>query len=382
MQCYSLCKRLQQEFPHDVVEVIDYHMPKVQQYYDVSAKKYLFEGNLLNTAKRLLILLRQPCLIHQRKARQRAFEQCMDTLPLSDEKILDDGSERLFSFINENYDVVVAGSDVIWNYNLRGFPNPYFLSDRIHIPKLTYAASCDGMVYEKIPDVERKEIGRILNSYSFLGVRDDESAQFARQMGCSVPTVHTCDPTVFLDVKSLPIDMAALKKKMMRRGFDFTKPSIGVMSGNKKCQMVRRMYGSKYQIVALQAPSIYADVNLHDLSPFEWSGVFAFFKLTITSFFHGTLLSLRHGVPVIAIALESEYSKTHSTKVQDFLRRVDMEDCYFHTDYRDDEIETIKQKSDQLLNSDMRDMILERMDEEAQSADACIQQIKCLQQDL
>lgn len=34
MQCYSLCKRLQKEFPEVKVGVNDYHMPKIQESYD------------------------------------------------------------------------------------------------------------------------------------------------------------------------------------------------------------------------------------------------------------------------------------------------------------------------------------------------------------
>lgn len=376
MQCYSLSKRLQQEFLDTHVEIIDYHMPKVQQRYEVSLKKYLSGGNPVSTILRLLALLRNPHTIRQMKARNHAFEQCINTLPLSNKQILSDQCEELFQYINENYDLVVAGSDAIWNYNLRGFPNPYFLSTGISIPKLSYAASCYGMLYENIPETQRKEIGGILNSYNFLGVRDDEAARFAQYTGCSLPAVHTCDPTVFLDVHALPVDVSSLESKMRSRGFSFDRETIGVMGGNRMCRMVRRLYGKKYQIAALHTPSIYADASLNDLTPYEWAYVFRYFRLTFTTFFHGTLLSLRNGVPVIAIALESDYSKKHVTKVQDFLRRIDMEDCYFHTDYQDSAVPEIQKRADLLLKSEIRDEILSKMDREAESAELFFQYIR------
>ena len=154
---------------------------------------------------------------------------------------------------------------------------------------------------------------------------------------------------------------------MQKRGFDFAKPAIGVMSGNKMCRMVRKLFGKNYQLVALQAPSVYADVNLHDLNPYEWAYVFRFFKITFTTFFHGTLVSLRNGIPVIAIALESDYAKTHITKVQDFLTRINMGDCYFHTDYVSEGIEKIREKAEYFIREDHSDDILARMDIEAQS---------------
>lgn len=383
MQCYSLCHRLMHDFPDAKIEVIDYHMPRIQKVYEISIMNYLSSRGIRSRFRKVLHLILAPSLIKQMKSRKSAFEMCTDLLPLSPETIVDDGTEELFNYINNHYDIVVSGSDAIWNYNVRGFPNPYFLSESIHIPKLSYAASCYGMAYEKIPEEEKKQISKILSSYCFLGVRDDESAKFAQSIGCSVVTVHTCDPTVFLDLNDLPVNIEKLREKMKKRGFDFHKPAIGVMSGNKMCKMARQLYGSAYQIVALQAPSIYADVNLHDLSPYEWSRIFSFFKLTITSFFHGTLVSLRNGVPVIAIALESEYSKNHMTKVQDFLHRVGLEDCYVHTDFKKAGLSAIKQKADQLLNSeDMREIILKRMEREAQSVAVFTQEIERLRQEM
>lgn len=375
MQCYSLSKRLTDEFPNADVEVIDYHMPRVQQHYNVSLRKQLFPGSITGSVKAILKFLCQPTLLKQIAERNRTFECCINQLPLSQKKILDNGSDELFTYINNYYDIVIAGSDAIWNYNLRGYPNPYYLSDKVSIPMLSYAASCYGMIYERIPQDQKNEIAHTLNCYSFLGVRDDETAQFARCIGVTVPTVHTCDPTVFLDTEHLPISVSDLERKMKDRGFDFSKPAIGVMSGNKMCRMVRRMYGRQYQIVGLQSPSIYADVNLHDLSPYEWSYVFRYFKLTFTTFFHGTLVSLRNGIPVIAIALDSEYAQTHTTKVQDFLRRINMESCYFKTDYSRKYDTEIRKKADELLNATMQKTILKQMETEAKYANVFFEHI-------
>ena len=70
------------------------------------------------------------------------------------------------------------------------------------------------------------------------------------------------------------------------------------------------------------------------------------------------------------------------TKVQDFLRRVGLEDCYVHTDFKKSGLAAIKQKADQLLNSeDMREIILKRMEREAQSVAVFTQEIERLRQE-
>ena len=367
MQCYSLTKRLQKEFPNDTVEIIDYHMPKVERAYTPSLRGYFANATLSIKLKRAIRLLMDPHFLKWQKERKQAFESVADMLPLSERSIFADDTAELFPYINEAYDVVIAGSDAIWNYVTRGFPNPYFLDASVKCHKLTYAASCYGMSYEKIPEVQRVQIGKILNDYHFLGVRDDEAKKFVAYVEAETPVAHTCDPTVFLDVEDLPIDVDGLIAKMKSKGFDFTKRTIGVMGSSKMCSMVRKMYGNSVQIVALYNYHKDADVNLHDLTPYEWAYVFRFFHATITTYFHGTHLSLRNGTPVVCVALETEYSKNHKTKVLDFLERIGLETWYFHSNYETTGFAEIKNQLDYFLKNDLREDIKSRMDCESES---------------
>ena len=378
IQCYSLSKRLQKEFPDADVEVIDYHMPKIQESYHISFFKFLKEKRPRILAAKLKTLLLEPNHILWQKKRNQVFADSIHELPLSKQFIFDDKPDELFSYIERNYDLVIAGSDAIWNYVSRGFPNPYFLSESITIPKMSYAASCYGLSYEKVPEEQRSIIGKILNTYQFIGVRDDESEIYARKMGCQMEIVHTCDPTVFLDVEDLPVKKAELEAKLKQKGFSLERKSIGVMGSNALCRMVRQMYGKEYQIVSLYNFCRQADVNLYDLTPYEWAYVFRYLEITFTTFFHGTLLSLRNGVPVISVALENEYSKSHMTKVDDFLRRIGLEECYFHTDYSRTDIARIKEKSDHLIQSSCGNLIRSKMDQEAKSAERFVSEIRKL----
>ena len=368
IQCYSLVKRLQQEFPDSAVEVIDYRMPSIEKTYEVSIKAFLNGYSFCTKLKRLVVLIKNPRLLAWRKERKQAFEKVINLLPLSEKKILDGDQKELFDFINIRYNIIVVGSDAIWNYTSRGFPNPYFLSEDVKIPKFSYAASCYGMDYEKIPEKQKEIIKNVLNQYSLLGIRDEESEKFIEYVGGSQNYFHTCDPTVFLNVSDLPVNESKLKCKLQKKGYSFDKKTIGVMGNDALVKMIKAMYGKQYQIVALYNYSKYADVNLHDISPFEWAFIFQYFILTFTTFFHGTLLSMRNGTPVICIALETAYAEKHKTKVFDFLERVGLEDCYFHTDYKSLEIEKIKKKSDELIERMPREKIIAMMNKEAETA--------------
>lgn len=365
MQCYSLTKRLKKEFPDAKVEVIDYQMPLIdERVYDTSFTHY-FKGSLKHKAFFLLNLSDNLKRIDQDRKRKASFQNALTNLPLSSEKIYSNGIEELVDYINSSYDVVVAGSDAIWNYSVRGFPNPYFLAETVKPKMFSYAASCYGMNYERIPSFQQKEIKQILDKYVFLGTRDEESELFLKSIGCSKAPVHTCDPTAFLDVDDLPIDREALIKKMSSRGFDFTKKTIGVMGGEKMCQMLRKMFGNQFQLVSLYNYNKLCDINLNDLTPYEWAYVFRFFSITITTYFHGTMLSLRNGIPVLSIALNTEYSLNHKTKVEDLLGRLSLNDCYWETDYSIHNIHEIKNKILDLIYSDLQNSILRKVDKEA-----------------
>lgn len=378
MQCYSLAKRVQQEFPNAQVEVIDYHLPKIAAGYEPSLKQHLKGLRPPQKVKRLLSLAKYPGKLKAEKKRKQAFESVLANLPLSPDCIFEDGTEKVFAYIQERYDIVIAGSDAIWNYTGRGFPNAYFLDDKLSCRKLSYAASCYGMSYEQIPQEHKQAFRRILSSYDFLGVRDGESEKFLEHIGVGSRGVHTCDPTVFLDVNDLPISEEELKEKLRKKGFDFEKPAIGIMGTERLCKMVRRFYADKYQLVGLYNYYKETDVNLYDLTPYEWAYVFRYFKLTFTTYFHGTMLSLRNGTPVICLALETEYSKNHMTKVEDVLRRVGLQDCYFHTDYLQQNVQKIREKADELLQTQSRQEIIEKMDIEAQSAQPFIEALRIL----
>ena len=56
--------------------------------------------------------------------------------------------------------------------------------------------------------------------------------------------------------------------------------------------------------------------------------LFSLCDLTITNFFHGTLLSLRNGTPVIAVD-HTAFGATYKGKLQDVTGRVGISDCFF-----------------------------------------------------
>lgn len=367
MQAYSLSKKIKQENPNYYVEIIDYQMPKVIETYRYTIKKSLKASQPIVFLKRLVKLFLNMGYLKKINVRTKVFENVRHFLPLSSYSLISDTSEELFAHINNTYDAIVVGSDAVWNYTLRGFPNAYFPDTSVITKKLSYAASCYGMDFLNITEENRLKIGEIFNDFSFLGVRDTATEEMVQWSGCEKVPTHVCDPTVFLDVQDLPVDVSLLEEKLRKKGFDFNRPAIGIMGNEKMLKMVRDFFGTNYQLVALYVPLKGADVNLYDLTPYEWAYVFRYFKMTFTTYFHGTLLSLRNGVPVLCIALKTEFAKRHTPKTLDVLTRVGYESWYFETDYVKQNVDAIKKTAEKMLELDLKSEIIMRMDREAQS---------------
>lgn len=350
IQCYSLSKKIQKDFPNSCVEVIDYDMPKMAKYYSFTLFNYLTtSNNLVDFIKRLGKLCIEPLTLQRERKKKRIFLKALSHLPLSNKTINSNSITPLIDYINNNYDIVICGSDAIWNYNVRGWPNPYFLSLNVTSKKYSYAASCYGMLFERISKTKLTEIRDIFNSYSYIGVRDDETNCFFNSLSCNLHSFHNCDPSLLLDFNQMPLNLDSLNKKMKSKGFIFGKKSVCVMGDNALFKFVKRIMGPNYQYVCVYNYCRDADVNLIDLDPFEWAYAFRFFTIVFTTYFHGTLLSLKNLTPTICLALNNEYNKKHVSKVEDVLTRLGLIDLYFEVNNDIDAEQRLQNKVCELL---------------------------------
>lgn len=376
MQAYSLSKRIASDFPHCSVNIIDYNLPSVEKSYQASLGSYFRGASGSAFLKRGIMLVLDPMQFSRIQKKREVFRTAIKQLPLSEHEIIQENTDDLKIYINQNYDLLIVGSDAVWNYNSIGFPNAYIPDLDVKATKLSYAASCYGMNFQNIDAKEKEQICCRLDQFKFIGVRDTATEQFVKWTGTKIEPIHTCDPTVLLDINDLPIHIDTLNDKLRKRGYDFSKPTIGIMGNNHMLAMIRRMFGSQYQIVSLFNYLKGADVQLYDLNPFEWAYVFRLFKLTFTTYFHGTLLSLKNGVPVICIALNTEFAKYHDPKTLDLLKRLGKQNWYFQTDYHDNKVDIIKSTAVELINHNLRDEILQALDIESNSYSAFYNSLK------
>lgn len=141
MQAYCLAEEIQKRFPDVSVEIVDYMSKKMNRYY-----------------KMITIYRGKESLIHlkERIEMYKAFQKGWNELPLSDKKIISDNYEMVMKNINGKYDILISGSDAVWNFSKRGIPNPYFLMGCESSTLMSYAASCNGLAVSSFSDIASK----------------------------------------------------------------------------------------------------------------------------------------------------------------------------------------------------------------------------------
>lgn len=349
LQCYSLLKRIENDCPNLDVEVIDY-CPKYEiEKYMPTLRNFVFGSkfnsqSIKNIFKNIAKLFLMPGILQKKKCQYKAFQQSYQYLRLSKKHWISNDYRKFWSEIKSDYDIIIVGSDAIWECLVFDFPNAYFLPPELNIHKMSYAA-CSGRMFAELLNEDEKEVMRSSwNAFDYVGVRDVSTEKFIHEILPECKTYHNCDPTLFLDITTKPFSKKSVEEKLIKAGISMKKPIIGIMGGDKMGKMVRSFFGKTYQIVAVYCPNRYADAFLADLTPFEWAISFSFFKITFTRYFHGTIFSLKNGTPTISID-DWKVKDGQTSKLFDILNRLDLLNHYFKQEemYSDSGLNHIKE---------------------------------------
>lgn len=357
LQCYSLLNRIEKDFSKVNVEVIDYCPKYEYDKYVPTLKNFVFgskfnKQSLKSIIKNIGKLFLLPGILRKKKLQYEAFQKSYDLLKLSKEQWVSDDYKTFWRDIKDDYDVIIVGSDAVWECIVFDFPNAYFLPPELEVYKMSYAA-CSGRMNSQLMSNEQKQLMQAAwERFDYIGVRDAATEKFVGEIAPKCITHHNCDPTLFLNINDPIFSRDAVKKKLVRAGISLKKPIIGIMGGDKIGKMVRDFFGREYQLVAVYYPNRYADVYLADLTPFEWAVSFSFFKITFTRYFHGTIFSLKNGTPTISID-DWNIKGGSTSKLFDLLDRLNLLEHYFKKAEMLSEVglERIKEKSIKFMNN-------------------------------
>ncbi len=262
LQAYALkciCEKIGQN-----CDIIDYSSKFIIEKYTLTLDYSSFK-QLIKSAIRY-------CVLKRRYARFDLFR----------EKYLSP-----VSYDEKKYQIIIVGSDQVWNYNLTLDDTGYLL-DFVEngITKVSYAPSFGMMEI----DVEHRETYKnLLNKFDYLSVREPEGKKIISDL-IGRDSEIVLDPTLLL-TKEQWIDALNIKKR--KTGYIFCY-LFGMTEATRQfiMELARR---EKLRIIGISdSVSLNNDGIKYDYtaSPSEWVSYFYNATYVVTNTFHGTAFSI------------------------------------------------------------------------------------------
>jgi len=288
LQAYCLAKSLAGNIDNSEVEIIDYRSfsKEIRRLFG----KTIYRKTPIIFLKRLADY--DVCTKFFRKKQI-----------LSSEKIITDKYKKAIDFLkNQDYDMIVVGSDTIWNLRkengilptTRPFPNPYFLNPNLECLKVSYAASVGSTDYKDLSKNKTETYKKHLSSFDKISIRDEHTENFLNKLGISKSKItRVPDPTILVDLPdSDPTDTLA------RLGISLDKPILAINRCGELTKEIIDVYkGKGYQIVAPYKGN-HSDVELFtDITPLEYYSVHGCFDFVVSGSLHTTIFSIKNGTP-------------------------------------------------------------------------------------
>lgn len=299
LQACALCNRLNME-DNIECEIIDFRMNKEIAFYS------------LNKEKKIWSIVR-PFRYRFKRILFEMFERavCEPIMVRSKESMVSDSIEEFVKFVQNKYDIIIAGSDEIWKIDAyRGFPTAYWLFGNLNCRKFSYAASSRSD-FSKINDIEKRMLEENFSEYEYIGLREQVTLEEFRVLNIDRNKLHLCcDPSFLYDfpVRKMPMDeLLKGKEKLNPR-----KKNIVVMIDNRKLSgKIWREFVRDYNLISVFIPHP-GYHNVPDIFPVEWAEVIKNADLVLTTFFHGTCFSIIYNTPFITFGSEGRDSKISS----------------------------------------------------------------------
>jgi hypothetical protein len=233
------------------------------------------------------------------------FFSAFKSLPLSTPFDLNKSSEM------EDYDIVVVGSDEVWNLFHPWYSKcPLFYGEGIKAKRIiSYAASFGN--YPSMWGLDQTW-GEKLQNFEMISVRDENSYYLVRN-------AIGVEPEVVLD-PCLQFQINAEKRDLNQFGF----PYVAVYGHNFSDHFIKqvKLYSKKNKIklISIGYRNDWADDQWLTADPHDFANFIEGAEAVATNFFHGCVFSLRNHKPLVC-----ETSDYRSNKVRGLLNQLGAE---------------------------------------------------------
>ena len=193
------------------------------------------------------------------------------------------------------YDVYIAGSDQIWNYIHTDRLDIYFLmfANKFKAKKISYAASVS--IYD-IPKKWRAAYKMYFENIDVLSVRELHGAELVSKYSNKKAEV-VLDPTFLLTKEDWVREVAN------DCGVEGDYLLIYTLSGSPHIRKMAHDIARRLNLKVVNIKSGYSNepddgtINVYEIGPAEWVGLWSKAKYVVTDSFHGTAFSINFNIP-------------------------------------------------------------------------------------
>lgn len=278
LQAYALCTRLRTD-GFDA-EIVDYHQPATTRYYR-------FKWSVAPALRHLLRLRRCNRFVqrwmHLSPFQCTSIEEFRDYLP--------------------RYSHLLTGSDQVWFTGPVQYYDPmYFLDFPFrHGSKISYAPSA-GQI-DSFGEFETR-VSRSINDIKHLSVRDSNTASLISKLTGRQPSL-VVDPTFLHTFSELLSPTRPLKEPYLLLFGKIPEPYAQLVVAEAAAQGLSR-------IVSLQYDNSIATNRIAAPSPLDWLNYFYHAEKVVTTYFHGSVFSIKFRKPFISIPTHGRVKKVSS----------------------------------------------------------------------
>lgn len=270
LQAYALTKKL--KMLEQEAEIIDYQCEKIKTDY---LPNFKIKGSKLSSLVQQI--LSAPYMLLKKKN----FELFLDKyLPLSNK-----GNDIVS--MCQDYDMIIVGSDQVWQDNLIGGDDAFFLKNVNEKNKVSYAAS-----FSLNNTRFNKDKLRMLNDFDSISVREHENAIYLKKE-LKRDIYEVCDPTLLLSLDEWInlSSQAHINYSNYILVYNVVKPKSMLRFADE----LAKKENKKVIVVTTSIKKKIDALYLRTVDPINFLGLIKKADYVITNSYHGAVFSLIYG---------------------------------------------------------------------------------------
>lgn len=314
LQCYALWKYVS-SLKLGECEVVDLKRPCQFEYKN---PRHKFFNEIEKKNPLIKCSLKQKIFAPIHIIRNRPFKKFWELIHFSKTINIDELYKK-----SPSYDILISGSDQIWNFNMPFYTEVFFLSFNFSGRKISYASSMGAL---EVTRNHEREIKKYLDSYSSISVREKDAQKYlsdllGKDVNCNIDPVFLLSKDEWDEICSTEV---LIKEKYifaysLHYSEQFLK-ELEFFSEKYNVQVVT--YGSKLKLSFIK--------NVKQAGPREFINLIKNAWYIVTDSFHCVAFSLIYKNNFIAV--KNEINKNTISRIETLVSYIKSETYLINQD--------------------------------------------------